>query len=127
MDYKNPDKAIEFAQIPATKLSNDHTLSHLGRILWGSALSVKGDCQQALSVWQPLLDNKAASFLTADVNLRMGTCLEKLGQNDRAAEAYRNAAKGGDSPTAQSAKSLLRSLELKTATVATAVEAPKEK
>jgi predicted negative regulator of RcsB-dependent stress response len=123
MDYKNADKAIEYAQLPALKLGKDHTLSQLGRILWGSALSEKGDCAQALTVWQPILDLKSAEFLSADVNLRMGTCLEKLGQNDRAAEAYRNAAKGGDSPSAQSAKSLLRNLELKTGTVTSAAAA----
>jgi predicted negative regulator of RcsB-dependent stress response len=113
LDYKNPDKAAEFAQIPALKLSKDHTIAQLARILWGSALSAKDDCQQALSIWQPLLDTKSAEYLAADVNLRMGTCLEKLGQNDRAAEAYRNASKAGESPAAQSAKSLLRSLEVK--------------
>lgn len=113
LDYKNADKAAEFAQIPASKLSKDHTLASLGRVLWGSALSEKGDCQQALSVWQPLLETKSAEFLSADVNLRMGTCLEKLGQNDRAAEAYRSAAKAGESPAASSAKALLRNLELK--------------
>jgi len=120
LEYKNPDKAIEFAQIPATKLSKNNTLAVLGKMLWGSALSAKGDCQQALTVWQQILDTKSADYLANDVNLRMGTCLEKMGQSDRAAEAYRNASKGADSPASQSAKALLRDLELKTPVAAAA-------
>jgi predicted negative regulator of RcsB-dependent stress response len=123
LQYKNPDKAIEYAQIPALKLPKDHTLALLGRILWGNALSAKGDCQSALSTWQPILDTKTAEYLAPDVNLRMGVCLEKLGQNDRAAEAYRAASKNGDSPAGQSAKGLLRSLELKNPAMASAVPA----
>lgn len=117
LDYKNPDKAIEYAQIPAKSLPAGHTLAELSRVLWGNALATKGDCQQALDVWQKVLNEKNAAYLASDVNLRMGVCLEKLGQNDRAAEAYRAASKA-DSPSAQSAKGLLRALELKNPAVA---------
>jgi predicted negative regulator of RcsB-dependent stress response len=118
LEYKNPDKAAEYAQIPALKLPKDHTIALLGRILWGNALADKGDCQAALSTWQPVLDMPSAAYLASDVNLRSGACLEKLGQNDRAAEAYRKASVGGDSPSAQSAKGLLRALELKNPSLA---------
>ncbi len=120
LEYKNPDKAAEYAQIPATKLPKDHTLSLLGRILWGNALAAKSDCRSALAIWQPVLDISAAAYLAPDVNLRSGVCLEKLGQNDRAAEAYRKASAGGESPSAQSAKGLLRALELKNPALAAA-------
>ena len=120
LQYKNPDKAAEYAQLSALKLPKDHTLAVLGRILWGTAIATKGDCQTALTIWQPVLDVPSASYLAADINLRSGVCLEKLGQNDRAAEAYRKASVGGESPSAQSAKGLLRALELKNPALASA-------
>lgn len=117
LDYKNPDKALEYAQL-AAKLSKDTTIGALGRVMVGNVYAAKNDCAGAVKPWQEVLDTPSASYLTPDVNLRTGVCLEKLGQNDRAAEAYRKAAAAGDSPAAASAKGLLRALELKNPSVA---------
>ena len=115
-DYKQPEKASEFAQMAATKLPKDHTLGLLATVLWGNALAAKDDCQGALGAWQKVLDSKSASFLQSDVSVRSGVCFEKLGQNDRAAEMYRKAAGAtGESASSTTAKGLLRALEMKTA------------
>lgn len=117
LTYKQPEKAIELAQLPANKLSKDHTIGQLGRVIWGNALAAKGDCAAAVTVWQPLLNLKDASFLQSDVAVRSGLCFEQLGQTDNAMEMYRKAsAASPDAAAATTAKGLLRALEFKGAT-----------
>ncbi len=113
LEYKQPDKAIEYAQLAGSKLPKDSTLGVLGKVLWGNALSAKGDCQGALGVWQQVLDTKTAAYLHPDVSVRSGVCFEKMGQNDRALEMYRSASAVAESASAGTAKGLLRALELK--------------
>lgn len=121
LQYKQADKALELAQIPAQKLSKDHTLHHLGSVMWGNALAAKEDCQGAISQWQQVLEQPKATYLHADVSLRAGLCLEKMGQNDRAAEMYRKASSvAPESGAAQTAKGLLRALEMKSPAAAPA-------
>ncbi len=86
LSYKQPDKAIELAQIPATKLSSSHTLAQLSRVLWGNALAAKGDCQTAVTTWQPLLTDSNANHLKADVSLRSGLCFEQMARQDSSHE-----------------------------------------
>jgi tetratricopeptide (TPR) repeat protein len=114
ISYKQPEKAIEMAKIPAERLSSSNTLASLARVLWGTALADKGDCGQAVGVWQAVIDSKNDKFLHPDVGLRSGLCYEKLGQLDKAAEMYRKvSAEAGDSAAGQTAKGLLRALEMK--------------
>lgn len=127
LTYKQPDKAIELAQIPATKLSASHTLGQLSRVLWGNALAAKGDCQTAISTWQPLLSESSAQHLKADISLRSGLCLEQMGQSERAMELYRQASTAApESAAAGTAKGLLRALELKGPVTAAAPAAQPE-
>ncbi len=117
LDYKQPDKAVEYAELAATKLPKGHTLGLLATVLWGNALAAKDDCKGALGVWQKVLDTPAASYLQGDVSVRSGVCFEKLGQNDRALEMYRKASGAtGGSASSSAAKGLMRALEMKTAT-----------
>lgn len=111
LEYKQPEKAVEYAQLAAEKMSKTSTIATLGRVLWGNALSAKGDCQAALGAWQPILDNEATSYLHGDVAVRSGVCLEQLGQNDRAMEMYRKASATTESASSSTAKGLLRALE----------------
>ena len=114
LEYKQPEKAIEVAQVAAKSLGDKNLVGSLSKVLLGSAMATKGDCQGAVGVWQQILDNKAAVFLHSDVSLRSGLCYEQLGQADKAAEMYRKvAADGSDSASASTAKGLLRALELK--------------
>ncbi len=126
LEYKQPLKAVEYAQLAGSKLPKESTLGVLGKVLWGNALSAQGDCQGALGVWQQVLDTKSAAYLHPDVRVRSGVCFEKMGQNDRALEMYRSASAVSESASAGTAKGLMRSLELKTgSTTATAPAATK--
>lgn len=112
--YNQPEKAAELAQIPAQSLPSNHILGNLSKVLWGSSLATKGDCQAAVGVWQGVLDTKSASYLHPDVSLRSGVCYENLNQPEKAAEMYRKVtAEAADSAPAATAKGLLRALELK--------------
>lgn len=114
LDYKQPEKAVELAQIPAKQLSSDHLLNQLAKMLWGNALAAKGDCQAAVGVWQQVLDTSSAKYLHGDASLRSGLCFEQLGQNERAIEMYRKVTTDhADSAAGGTAKGLLRALELK--------------
>ena len=115
LNYKQPDKAADIARLPAEQMGSSNTLSQLARVLWGTALADKGDCQAAVKVWQPILDSKRDKFLVPDVSLRSGTCYEQLNQPDKAAEMYRRVtSEGAESVAGQTAKGLLRALEVKT-------------
>lgn len=115
MTYQQPDKAIEIAKVPATSLSEERLLTNLAKVLWGSALADKGDCNEAIKVWSSVLDNKAMTSLHADVALRTGLCYETLNDLDKAREFYRKViAQSDDTSAATTAKGLLRALEAKT-------------
>ncbi len=115
INYKQPEKAVDYAKGAAEKLSSRNTLAPLARVLWGTALAQKGDCAAAVTVWQPILDNKSSAFLSSDVALRSGLCFEKMNQNDKAAEMYhRVVAVAEQSTNGQTAKTYLRALDLKT-------------
>ena len=137
LQYKQTDKAIEAAKIPAEAMNEKSLLGNLSRILWGTALADKGDCQTAVTVWQKVLDNKAVEFLHDDAALRSGICFETMNQNDKAAEMYRRVVSGGDSgadsapmqggsAAASTAKSLLRALQIKTPTANPAAASGKQ-
>jgi tetratricopeptide (TPR) repeat protein len=112
LQYKQPDKAVELARLNIDKLSDGQTLKHLSSMLLGNALATKGDCQEAVSVWQKVLDNSKAAYLHGDASLRAGLCYEQLGQTDKALEMYRKAS-STESGAASTARGLLRALEVK--------------
>ena len=122
MTYHKYDEAAEIAQVPVKGLSDKNLLSNLARMMWGSAVATKGDCKQAIEIWKPLLDNKTMAFVQSDASLRSGLCYESLNQTADAMKMYEKVAadssggQGGESPTAATAKGLMRALQLKTKT-----------
>jgi len=116
INYNQPEKAVEYAKNAAERLSSRNTLAPLARVLWGTALAQKGDCATAVTVWQQVLDNKSAAFLSSNVSLRSGLCYEKMNQNDKAAEMYhRVVADAEQTSDGQTAKTYLRAIDLKNA------------
>mgnify|MGYP001046721616 CR=1 FL=1 len=114
LTYRQPEKAVEIAQIPATKLSEKRLIANLAKILWGSALADKGECSEAIKVWGEVLNNSAMTSLHADAALRTGLCYETLNQPDKAKEFYQKVMSiSEDSSAASTAKGLLRALEIK--------------
>ncbi|HVK62637.1 MAG TPA: tetratricopeptide repeat protein [Bdellovibrionales bacterium] len=117
IEYKQPEKAIEISRMTADKLSDSHTLKQLTNMMLGNALAAKGDCQEAVTVWQKIIDNSKATFLHGDASLRAGLCFELLGKNDQALEMYRKAS-ASESGAASTARGLMRALEVKSKTPA---------
>lgn len=112
--YNQPDKAIEIAQVPAKNMSGKNMLASLSKVMWGSALAAKGDCQTAVGIWQQVVETKQVGFLHPDVNLRTGICYEQMNQLDKAAEMYRKVtSEASESVAGQTAKGLLRAIEMK--------------
>lgn len=121
LNYNQPDKAVEFARIPAESLPAGHVLGTLAKTLLGNAMAAKNDCQGAVRVWQQVLDAKSATYLHPEVSLRSGLCYESLNQPDKAAEMYRKViVDAADTTAGSTAKGLLRALEIKTKTQPTA-------
>ncbi len=116
LSYNQPDKAADVIQIPVKNLGEKQLLANLARDLWGSALATKGDCKTAIATWKPLIDTAAAAFLAGDASLRSGLCFETLGQADEARKMYEKVSnsKPLDAGASETAKILLRALDLKT-------------
>lgn len=114
LDYKQADKALEFAELPVRDLGQNHLLSQLSRLLTGNAQATKGDCAAAVKTWQDVLDNKNANYLHGEAALRSGLCFETMNQSDKAMEMYRKVtSEDPQSASANTAKGLLRALEVK--------------
>jgi tetratricopeptide (TPR) repeat protein len=114
LEYQQPEKALVVIEGAASKIGSKHVLKPLTEIAWGNALANKGDCQAAISHWQQVLDNPAATFVHADAGLRAGLCLEQMNQPEKAIEMYRKVTtEAPDSTAGRNAKGLLRALEIK--------------
>lgn len=115
LEYSQTDKAMETLKLLREKNSTGKLMGLLVRMAEGNALAANEKCADALSLWQQVLEQKSATFLHGEASLRAGICLESMGQKDRAIEMYKKASADGEqSATAQSAKSLLRRLEVGT-------------
>lgn len=114
LDYKQADRALEFAELPSRELGKKHLLAQLSQMLLGGAQAVKGDCGAAVKTWQDVLDNKNANALHGEAALRSGLCFETMNQPEKAMEMYRKvSADDPQSAAANTAKGLLRALEIK--------------
>ncbi len=123
MSYKQPEKAAEAVSLSARALSHDELMGGLSYMMWGNALAAKGDCTQAIEMWQKVISVKTVSYLHPDATLRTGICYENLKQNDKAIEMYKRASQEfADSSAGQTAKTLLRALEMKNKTPGAAGE-----
>ena len=115
LEYNQTDRALETLKLLREKNSTSKLMGLLVRMAEGNALAANEKCAEALSLWQQVLEQKTGAFLHGEASLRAGICLESMGQKDRAIEMYKKAsAESQQSATAQSAKSLLRRLEVGT-------------
>jgi tetratricopeptide (TPR) repeat protein len=112
LEYKQPEKAVAVLDKVVTKQSSGDLMYGVAHLLRGSALAAKGDCNQAVSDWQKVVDSKKNSFLHPDALLKSGVCYETLKQNDKAMEMYKKVTQDhADSQAAQTAKTYLRAIE----------------
>jgi tetratricopeptide (TPR) repeat protein len=118
LDYKSPQRAVAVGEALRGSLASDHLLKGLVDLGLGNALAASGDCAKSVSVWQAVIDRADMKSVGSEVAMRSGLCFEKMGQEAKAIEMYRKASAGdaaSGGPAVQTAKTLLRVLELKSA------------
>jgi predicted negative regulator of RcsB-dependent stress response len=115
MQYKQADQAAASLQTSVSATKANSLIGGLARMAKGNAQAVGGHCDQALKTWEEVLGAKDIAFLHSEAALRAGLCLEQAGDKPKAIEMYRKAAGESEKSTsAQTAKTLLRALELGT-------------
>lgn len=113
IEYKQPEQAAKSLESALTSTKANSLLGALVRMAAGNAQAMAGQCDQALKAWDQVLAAKDLGFLHAEAALRSGLCLEKVGDKPKAIEMYRKASSEGDKSTSsQTARSLLRALEI---------------
>ena len=112
LEYKQPEKAVSVLDKVVEKQSSKELMYGVAHMLRGSALATKGDCNQAVTDWQKVIESQANKFLHPGALLKAGVCFENLKQNDKAAEMYRKVTQDhAESQAAQTAKTYLRAME----------------
>lgn len=115
IQYKQPEQALSTLESSVKATKANSLIGALARMATGNALASAGKCDQALKSWEEVMAAKDLSFLHGEAALRAGLCLEKAGDKLKAIEMYRKASgESGKSSSAQTARTLLRALELGT-------------
>lgn len=115
IQYKQLEQAIATLESTVKATKPNTLIGGLARMATGNAFASSGKCDQALKTWEEVLGAKDLAYLHSEAALRAGLCLEKSGDKPKAIEMYRKAsAESEKSASAQTARTLLRALELGT-------------
>ena len=115
IEYKQSEQALKTLETSVQATKANSLVGALARMATGNAQAASGKCDLALKSWEEVLGAKDLAFLHSEAALRAGLCLEKSGDKPKAIEMYRKAsAESEKSTSAQTARSLLRALELGT-------------
>lgn len=115
IQYKQPDQALATLETSVNATKANTLVGALARMAQGNALASAGQCDKALKTWEEVLAAKDLGFLHSEAALRAGLCLEQAGDKPKAIEMYRKASSDSEKSTsAQTARTLLRALELGT-------------
>jgi tetratricopeptide (TPR) repeat protein len=85
----NRDKGLSLLEQAASK--NDHPTSDLARMAMAENYAANGETEKAISTYEPML--KSNNAFNPAIHLALGHLYEKLGNTEKAAEAYFEAAK----------------------------------
>jgi len=118
VDEKNVDGALSTLQKVENKdkgLVNTLVQQQIGQLL-----ADKDKCQDAIVVWQKILDRKEAEFIHPELKLQQALCYSKTNDLKKAEEILTNLSNQstanenlGNSPTAKEAEKYLRLLQFK--------------
>lgn len=116
--YKNVDEAQNLLSLVN---KNDRVSDLLGSLVVNMKATVaadKGDCPRAVGLWEKIAGNSKTKFLHDEAKLRMGLCLETMGNSAKAVSLYeevaqQNPKEGGESKVAQDAQRYLRAAKTK--------------
>lgn len=115
LQYQQADQALATLEVSVQGTKANTLIGALSRMAIGNAQAASGKCDLALKSWESVLASKEQAFLHSEAALRAGLCLEKSGDKAKAQEMYRKASSESEkSSAAQTARSLLRALELGT-------------
>ena len=115
LQYNQADQALATLEASVQSTKATTLMGALSRMAAGNAQAASGKCDLALKSWESVLSVKEQSFLHSEEALRAGLCLDKSGDKVKAQEMYRRASADSEkSSAAQTARSLLRALELGT-------------
>ncbi len=113
LEYKQPEKALPPLEKVESHLNKSGMLYGLVHMMHGTILATVNNCASAVQKWEAVVGNEASKHLHPDALLKSGICYESMKQNDKAMAAYqRLMSEYVDSTAAQTAKTLLRVLNL---------------
>ena len=118
VDEKNFDLALSTLQKVETK--KDGLVNTLVQQQIGQLQADKNNCNEAISVWQKILDRKEASFIHDDIKIQQALCYSKINDLKKAEEILTNLANKTNpemsaSPASKEAEKYLRLLMFKKA------------
>ena len=113
--YQNYHKKDEALEVLKKAQGTPGPLGAMVRTDLGTILANNGDCKSALGYWADVLKDRSVKFLQPQVNLKMGLCLESMGQKTEAADHYKQViADAKDSSAGKSAEKLLKMVQTQT-------------
>lgn len=77
-EYKQPDQALELLKKVNPQNKTQDLLQALTVHLKANLYLEKNQCQEALPLWQKILDSKKITYLQNETKLKMALCYEKL-------------------------------------------------
>lgn len=116
--YKQPDEALRVLAQVNKKEQTSHLIGALVLTMKANLTAEKGDCPQALTMWEKIVKEPKAAFLHDETKLRMGLCYEAVSDWTKAEQLYtevskREGTENGDSSATKDAERYLRLLKLK--------------
>lgn len=98
IDEKKSDEALKLLQ----KVENKNTglINTLIQKQIGQLLADNNKCQEAIAIWQKILDRKEASFIHNESKIQQALCYTKLNDFKKAEEILTNLANQSGSPEA---------------------------
>lgn len=119
-EYKQPEKALEALNKVVPKNEPSDVLSALTVNLKAGLLADKGDCAQAVDIWQKILSQKKIDYMHDEAKLRSAVCFEKMNDTAKAEKYYMELSKNtsskdepDDKAATEDAKKYLRLLKVR--------------
>lgn len=119
-EYKQPEKALDALNKVAPKNEPSDVVSALAVNLKAGLLADKGDCAQAVDIWQKIISQKKIDYMHDEAKLRSAVCYEKLNDTAKAEKYYIELSKNtaskdepDDKAATEDAKKYLRLLKIR--------------
>ncbi len=119
-EYKQSEKAIEALNKVVPKNEPSDVVTALAVNLKAGLLADKGDCNQAVDIWQKIISQKKIEYMHNEAKLRSAVCYEKMNDTAKAEKYYMELSKNtaskdepDDRAATEDAKKYLRLLKVR--------------